>query len=142
MHFGFRGKRPAVAALLLIAIALAESTRDVFAFAAELTLRDGTVLRGTVEQEGGLVRLDDGLRVYVFSAKILTHLTPATPLTSFKPFRIPQILSGRNQNERIDNLVSIVAISPFDEFGRRTFSVRDPTRGHGDIPQGITEITP
>jgi predicted esterase len=112
------------------------------AIAASITLRDGTVVRGQVEQEGSFVRVDDGLRRILFGTKRLSRVEPNEPQPAFRPFQIKQPLAGRSPTERIDNLVAIEEITEFDGFGRRTFSVRDPVRGRLDLAQGITEINP
>jgi pimeloyl-ACP methyl ester carboxylesterase len=119
--------------------------------AGEVTLKDGTVLRGAVESPTllrgeieptvGFVRVDDGLRRVLFHTKQLAHANDAPPLETVKPFLIPQPLGGRNEDQRIENLIAIEDITPFDEFGRRTFVVRDK-KGSLSIPQGITEINP
>ncbi len=124
----------------------------VAVFAEELTLKDGTMLRGAVDtpavlpghgDEGhqGFIRVDDGLRRVFFHNKKLAHVNENPPLTGIKPFRIPQPLGGRVQAVVIENLMTVVEIKPFDENGRRTYSVRD-ARGQHDIVQGITEIHP
>jgi predicted esterase len=118
--------------------------------AGELTLKNGTVLRGTLETPAvlrgdqqptpGFIRIDDGLRVVLVHDKMREHWDEATPLSTARPFRIKQPMN-RNPNLVIGHIVAITSISPFDEFGRRTFTVRDP-RGENAIPQGITEINP
>jgi pimeloyl-ACP methyl ester carboxylesterase len=142
MHFQIRGRRWAVRPAACLIVVLVGLLSVAVSFGAGVTLRDGMVLRGTLEPlEGGLFRLDDGLRRITFGNKRVTHTDPNDTAPAFKAFRLSQPLAGRNPNERIDNLLAIMEITPFDEFGRRTFSVRD-TRGRLDILQGITEINP
>jgi enterochelin esterase-like enzyme len=142
MHFGHRHARPVRRAVARLACLLIASCYAFAASAATLTLKDGSVVHGTVDQQGNIVRVDDGLRHIVFGTKRLSHVDADEPFAGFKPFRIAQPLSGRNLSERVDNLISIVKITPFDEFGQRTLSVRDPLRGQVDILQGITEVGP
>src|SRR5262245_2939660 len=122
-----------------------------YARAGELTLKDGSVLRGSLETPAvlrgdnqatpGFIRIDDGLHRVLVHDKLREHWDDTTPLTQIKPFRIAQPTTGKNPNLVIGHIVSIVSISPFDEFGRRTFTARD-ARGENAIPQGITEINP
>jgi pimeloyl-ACP methyl ester carboxylesterase len=124
-------------------------TPTLSASCGELFLRDGSVLRGTLETPAtlrgdnqatpGFIRVDDGLRRFLIHDKLRERWEDTTPITSLKAFRIAQPLSKRNPNLVIGHIVSIVSISQFDEFGRRTFTVRD-ARGETAIPQGITEI--
>jgi len=119
--------------------------------ASDLTLKDGTVLRGAVqtpvvlrgdkEASIGYILVDDGLRRTIFYKSQLQHFDESSPLTTVKPFRIFQPLNARNPDLVIGPLVSIKKITPFDDFGRRTFTAKD-ARGENDIPQGITEINP
>jgi predicted esterase len=119
--------------------------------AGELVLKDGTVLRGTLETPAilrgddkptlGFIRIDDGLHRYLVHDKLRDRWEDSTPPTSIKPFLIRQPLNGRNPSLVIGHIVSIVSITQFDEFGRRTFTARDQ-RGENAIPQGITEINP
>jgi len=73
--------------------------------------------------------------------KLRDRWDETSPLTWANPFRVRQDLARRNPNLVIGPIVSIVSISQFDDFGRRTFTVRD-ARGETAFPQGITEISP
>ena len=48
---------------------------------------------------------------------------------------------AKSSGPRVAQIGPIIHISPFDEFGRRTFTM-NTVRGPVDIVQGITELTP
>lgn len=148
MHFSHWAGRAfrSVRSLAVVGFVLAAAA---VCFAEGFTLKDGTVLRGSLEQDRDkesadtrLVKLDDGLRHIVFGYKRLAELNPNDNIIRGKPFRIAQPLR-RSEERVIWNVTTIEGITPFDPFGRRTFSVRDPARNvKVDIAQGITEIYP
>ncbi len=121
-----------------------------------VTLKNGMTLEGVFGSLGSLgpdalaptgageiklkriVLCDDQLRrTFVFSGNRATEFAPS-PITRFEKFTIKQrvCLAGRG-------FASIAPIrwSPFDEFGRRIFSV-NTNEGPVDVVQGITEVTP
>ncbi len=93
-------------------------------------------LEGDVAAKPILLIDDHWRRTFVRGAQATYALSPASGHEKIHiPQRVPT--SGR----RIHNVGPIIEISPFDEFGRRIFSMQGP-RGQLDIFQGITEITP
>src|SRR5215470_5943939 len=121
-----RGRIIALTAILGCAAA-SPATR---ASAEEVTLKDGTLLRGAIdtpaelrgfghEGQPGFIRVDDGLTRRFFHTKQLAHTAPSPPLSGLKPFRISQPIGPRSQTQVIDNLVTIVDITPWDQNGRR-----------------------
>ena len=131
---------------LLPAVSIAET----------VTLKNGSVLTGSVGpiasvgadplQAGGagevqlkrIVIIDDQLRrVFVGTNQVL-RIDPVAAKSTVK-FIIPQRvgIAGR----LIGGVGPIVHVTPFDEFGRRTFTM-NTSEGHVSIVQAITEITP
>ena len=81
---------------------------------------------------------DDGLtRTFVPRRRV--EAVEQAPEPAVERIGIPQRVatSGR----RMAQIGGILAVTPFDEWGRRIFSVATPT-GREDIVQGITEINP
>ncbi len=125
--------------------------------ATVVTLKNGVKLEGTIGKVASLggnplqpngsagevdvasiVLLDDNLRrIFVPSKQVAAVAdSEANNLEKIEvEQRVPR--SGR----RIGVIGSIYRITPFDEFGRRIFSMEGP-RGRMDLVQGITEITP
>jgi acetyl esterase/lipase len=87
-----------------------------------------------------VVLLDDGLRrTYLSWLQVQEDSLRESNPTGFERVRIRQnVASGARQ---IGAVTSVVGVGPFDQWGRRTFSILTP-RGQMDIVQGITEITP
>jgi predicted esterase len=126
------------------------------ALATQVMLQDGRVLKGklgrvsgmaeqpkAISAEGGpvdLIRfLDDDLRRTFFPVRQIKDIGPDPPGESLEKFRIRQrtLQGGRG----VKSVGSILRITPFDEYGRRTFSM-NTVQGKVDVVQGITEITP
>lgn len=125
--------------------------------AEKLILRDGRVLEGliapltsvaenplTPRTKKGAVKsrlvmvVDDELR-RTFIGK---HQVQELRSVRFDPavrIKIPQFVS--ENGPRISGVGPILKITPFDEYGRRIFSMMGP-KGRFDVIQGITEITP
>jgi len=81
---------------------------------------------------------DDGLtRTFVPRRRV--EAVEQAPEPAVERIGIPQRVatSGR----RMAQIGGILAVTPFDEWGRRIFSVATPT-GREDVVQGITEINP
>jgi predicted esterase len=119
-----------------------------------LTLKNGMVLEGSVGNiasigadpaAGGselkqIYIIDNGLtRTFVGSNQILPNVD-TKPLAAIERIKVPQrvAVSGRT----IGSVGPIIHFDPFDEYGRRTFSMRTDQGGQLDVVQGITEITP
>ena len=127
------------------------------AHAEKLILRDGRILEGLIaplssvaesplrpKVKAGAVKsrlimvVDDSLR-RTFVGK---HQIEDLRSVRFEPavrIEIPQFIA--ENGPRIHGVGPILAITPFDEYGRRVFSMMGP-KGRIDTIQGITEITP
>ena len=129
------------------------------AFSEELLLKDGRVLKGKLGQVASLAEkpqppdpdgmgpirsilfVDDDLRRTFVS----TRQRQPVPVRRDSPgeveerFNIPQreARSGR----MVQSVGPVLKITPFDEFGRRTFIFNTP-RGEVAVVQGITLLTP
>ena len=86
-----------------------------------------------------IVLVNDDLRRTFLSSYQVAELHPGQP-TGWERFHIHQRVatSGR----QVGGVGSIISVSPFDKFGRRTFSMNVKGRGRVDVIQGLTEITP
>ncbi len=149
-HFSFKSAaRLALAAV----VGLFSAT----AHAQKVRLVDGRVLSGSVAMTTGVADnpakpknqagevatkpiavIDDELRrVYIPKLRIAEVLEQASePPVVIKPWQNPSMGAGR--------LVSVgpsLAITPFDEFGRRIYEMQS-TDGPLAVVQGITELTP
>jgi predicted esterase len=85
-----------------------------------------------------IVILDDQLRRMFVGTNQVVAMTPTTGSTTER-ILIPQRVSFSGR--AIGGVGPIVRVTPFDEFGRRIFTMVGHD-GHLDIVQGITEITP
>lgn len=122
----------------------------------EVTLRNGFVLRGSVLELASLNKdpfalgagagnvavtpiwmIDDGLRrTYVFRPTMIAGANPVEDIAQRIELWQPSPLGGK----AVAGLGSILAVSPFNEFGRRIVNVRGPEGDPLSIIQGITEI--
>ncbi len=84
-----------------------------------------------------IVLVDDDLRRTFFSTIQTQSITPKQ--SSLERIRIEQRVAKGNR--RIGAVGPIVQITPFDEWGRRVFSM-NTAQGQVDVIQGITEVTP
>jgi predicted esterase len=143
-----RGARLLAMLLVLVAVAVR---------ADRVELADGRVLDGRFaklagvavdpleaeQREGGsgqlILMCDDELRRVMVARRQVRAVESAVVDPGMERIEIPQRVpeSGR----RVAGIGSILAATPFDEFGRRiiTLSTAD---GRLDLVQGITEITP
>jgi predicted esterase len=138
------------AAAMIAALFLLASLHAPAGAASEITLKDGTVIRGGVqtpatlrgekEPSVGFILVDDGLRKVYFYKELIQTFNQGPPLTSFKPFKVSQRVNP-NRNLVVGHIVNIVSVSPFDELGQRKFVAKD-TNGEKTFLQGITEINP
>ena len=84
-----------------------------------------------------IVFVDDDLRRTFFSSIQTQSVVPSQ--TNFERILIEQRLAkGRR---RVAAVGPTIAVTPFDEWGRRIFSMNS-AQGRLDIVQGITEVTP
>lgn len=147
---------PSVAILVVAAILLG----TVFgrtASGTELVLKDGRTLRGKLGRVAGLaespqasqadgggplqliILLDDDLRRTFLSERLVREVRQDENRQVDEMFGIRQRIL-RN-GAAIKSVGQPLRITPFDEFGRRIFSMVTP-KGSVDIVQGITELTP
>lgn len=127
------------------------------AAATQLVLKDGRVLKGKLGVTPGLAEipqaispdgsgpqqliifLDDELRRTFVSTYQKQEVRQDDPAEVLEKFSVRQrvLRNGR----MVKSVGPIVRIEPFDEFGRRIFTMNTP-QGPVNIIQGITEITP
>ena len=123
------------------------------AVATTVTLRNGLQLEGRVAEVAsvkftgleasptqikGIYVVDDGLRRVFFSVQQVQNSVPKDDLLETIQLefnRPPPAGNGR----MVASVGSIINIGPFDEYGRRVFSIAGP-QGKLDIVQGITEV--
>jgi hypothetical protein len=122
-----------------------------------ITLKNGLRLEGSVGTVGGIganplaptnpegpvdvknvVLVDDGLRRVFVSKNLIANSDPA--VKNEVKIRIDQ-LRVADSGRRVASVGSIVRVTSFDEWGRRTATIRTP-QGLIDVVQAITEITP
>jgi pimeloyl-ACP methyl ester carboxylesterase len=119
-----------------------------------VTLDDGRVLTGSFANVSGVatdpfadqeaaestpvLMCDDGLTRTFVPRRRVQAVDPA-PEPSTERIGIPQRVATGGR--RMAQIGGILEITPFDEWGRRIFSVATPD-GREDVVQGITEITP
>lgn len=127
-------------------------------FAAEVVLKDGRVLKGRVGLAPGLaekpqlvrpeegapipqlvVIVDDDLRRRFVPKRQIAEVREGAQGEVLEKFKLKQAV--RDTGSRIQDVGAIQRIEPFDEFGRRTFTMSSD-KGPVAIFQGITEITP
>jgi predicted esterase len=85
-----------------------------------------------------IVMCDDGLRRYFVPARRVKDVLEGEGEVTIR-FDVKQPAHG--QSGRVANLGPILKITPFDEFGRRIFTMATD-KGPLDLIQGITVITP
>lgn len=127
------------------------------AWGAKLTLMDGRVVEGAVGQVAGVAEapdasgsstgevdvrpilvLDDGLRRTFLSKRLVREVNE----TANSPGERIYVRQNVAQNgSKIGGVGPILEITPFDQFGRRIFSMR-ASGGPLHVVQGITEVTP
>jgi len=121
-----------------------------------LTLKNGTRLEGNLGKigsignplaavESGEVQLkriivvDDELRrTFVGTHQVAAGPAPS-PAASVEKIKLPQRVPTSGNG--VVGVGPIVRVTPFDEWGRRIFTMSTP-KGSVDVIQGITEITP
>ncbi len=125
--------------------------------AADILLKDGRILRGKLGKVAGLadppkqiqpdsgapiqniLLLDDDLRRIFVSDRLVREVLPDENRPIEEKFTIRQrVLRG---GQAISSAGNPIRIQPFDEFGRRIFTMTGH-RGSIDVIQGITELTP
>ena len=126
-------------------------------WSTEILLKDGRVLHGKLGKVAGLaeapqpsqpdgsgalqliVLLDDGLRRTFFSERLVREVRQEENRQLDEKFAIRQrvLRSGSS----VKSVGQPLHITPFDEFGRRIFTMATG-KGPVDVIQGITELTP
>ena len=125
---------------------------------AWIKLKNGTTLEGRAGKLSGLLQnpfaqkpsgananlrligfVTDDLRRTFFSSYQVADISETPPQT-MERFQIFQRVA--KSGKAVGSVGSIIAVKPFDKFGRRTFTMYVKGRGRVDIIQGITEITP
>ena len=86
-----------------------------------------------------IVVLDDDLRRTFFSERLLREFHPEENRQVDEKFSIHQRVARGGSSVKV--IGQPLRIQPFDEFGRRTFSMMT-AKGPVHIVQGITELTP
>lgn len=151
---GKYGRQRTLAAILIFAAASQAVTPLV---ADSIVLKNGMQLDGTLGKISNLgqnplaptgssgqiknqliVIVDDDLRRTFVSTYQVQSRLPAPP-APLERIEIRQRVAERGP--RVAGVGSIIRVTPFDEWGRRIFSMTT-LRGPLDIVQGITEITP
>ena len=127
------------------------------ASASQVFLKDGRVLQGKLGLVSGLAEVpqapnpdgsgplqlillvDDDLRRTFVSKRQVREVRQEDPGEVLEKFRIRQRVT--RGGHMVKSVGAIVRITPFDEFGRRIFSM-NTAQGQVNVIQGITEITP
>ena len=122
----------------------------------EVLLKDGRVLRGKLGKVAGLAEspqasqpdggplqliifLDDDLRRTFFSERLVREIRQEENRQLEEKFAIRQRVLRCGQ--AIKSVGPALRIQPFDDFGRRIFTMLT-AKGPVDVIQGITELTP
>ena len=147
------GRRPlALTGLLVLASAALPWTLPA---ADRLELDDGRSLSGDFlplpgvgadplavrnpDRSTPVVMVDDGLtRSFVPRRRVRT-IVPSPPGVAEERIEVPQMVATAGR--QITAIGGVLETTPFDEWGRRIFSVATAS-GRLDIVQGVTEITP
>ncbi len=126
------------------------------AHAEDLVLRDGRVLSGKLgivtgladipkaaDPEGGgpiplIVFVDDELRRTFVPKRLIREIRPGSAEV-LERYHLPQRVAAAGMT--IASVGLPVRVTPFDEFGRRIFTLMTAS-GRLDVIQGITELTP
>jgi pimeloyl-ACP methyl ester carboxylesterase len=140
---------------ICLALVLAWAACD--ASATEVVLKDGRLLQGKLGKVAGLAEapqatmsdsptalqiilfLDDNLRRTFFSERLKHEIRQEENRQLDEKFAIKQRV--QRAGLAIKFVGQPLKVLPFDEFGRRTFTMASG-RGPVDVVQGITELTP
>ncbi len=83
--------------------------------------------------------VDDQLRRTFVSKRLVKNVLPEDNLSAEERFNIRQIVAHGGQ--AIRSVGPAMKLTPFDEFGRRTYTM-NTNRGAINVIQGITKLTP
>ncbi len=150
------GRRLSLPVWGLAAAAIVLTTFIRAAYGTEIVLEDGRLLRGKLGKVAGLAEtpqamrsdadklqlidfLDDDLRRTFFPDRLVREVRQDENRQLDEKFMLPQrvLRSGPS----IKSVGQPLRIQPFDEYGRRIFTMAT-YRGPVDIIQAITELTP
>jgi len=141
---------------MLLAIMWLHAAR-LTARASSVTLKDGRVISGKlapIPSLGDFARgkakndpvgskpilfFDDSLRRIFIPKRLVQEVRETEPGDVLERFMIPQ--RTPRSGLRVTNVLDVIKIGPWDEHGRRVFSM-NTAKGQADIIQGITELTP
>ncbi|MGW8258470.1 MAG: hypothetical protein ACWGMZ_13370, partial [Thermoguttaceae bacterium] len=125
--------------------------------ASEVILKDGRVLRGKIGEVSGLADLpqapdpegagplqlillvDNELSRIFVSKRLVREVRQEPGAYSAEQFKLRQ--RALQNGPTIRSVGPVMRVQPFDEFGRRIFSL-NTGRGPVDVIQGITKLTP
>ena len=146
-----RLQKNALAVLVVLALGFGDWSR---VSAVQITLHDGRVLKGRLGKLKAMGDMGKGL----LPSNVVTPIVFLNDELRRTYFPQRQVLAIDQENAEVHEKITvrqvtlkggrivhalgpIIEITPFDEFGRRTFSMNSP-QGRLDIVQGITLITP
>ncbi|MBI2481513.1 MAG: peptidase, partial [Planctomycetia bacterium] len=138
----------AVVSIALLAICTHDLTATVITMKSGLqvegriaemgSLNENPLNPGTEDSTKPIIIVDDGLR-RTFVRDLDVAAVAESPATSDERIQVKQPVAEAGR--RIGTVGPILGVTPFDKWGRRTFSMQGPL-GQLDVIQGITEITP
>ena len=145
--------RPRHLAQIVVSVAIVGiCARDLTA--TVITMKSGMQVEGRIAELGSLnenplnpgtegatkpiIIVDDGLR-RTFVRDLDVAAVAESPATADERILIKQPVAEAGR--QIGIVGPILGVTPFDKWGRRTFSMQGP-QGQLDVIQGITEITP
>ena len=144
-------RRLFVAGLIVLAVSVGP------ALASKIVMRDGRTYEGrlvplsSVGEEAlnvpangapkvnSILLCDDFLRRIFVPKRLIQGVPIEADMTPMVSFNIPQYVA--DSGGKVAQLGSPLRIDPFDEFGRRIYSM-NTNQGRVDVIQGITKITP
>ena len=150
-------RRPSASAVLCVALFTLSVVLPAVGQGSEIVLDDGRVLSGRLapipgladdpkallKRDGADLRLilmcHDDLRRTFVSKRAVREFREGGTGEVLEQFHVHQ--ATPRQAPLVNNVGQVLSISPFDEFGRRVFSMQTE-RGPFDIIQGITVVTP
>lgn len=133
------------------------ATAATIARADKITLKDGRIIEGKFTRLPSLlvdirshdsgdkptsklvVMADNELCRTYFPWRWVDALEPSPPGQRLEQIDVPQNVD--NSGMRVGNVGPALEVTPFDQFGRRTYSML-MKQGRVDVIQGITRITP
>jgi enterochelin esterase-like enzyme len=152
----FQKRFAAFSSFLAVGSALLLLSIGTILHAGEVLLKNGMRLEGSPVAIAGLtttlvhqtkgptntypvIMVDTGMKRYFIHRRGVQEVVNSADLSRYETFELKQPKRGRNRMPAVVGAFS--NIGPFDEYGRRTVTLRTK-RGPVDIVQGITEITP